>query len=300
MMKVSCLHPYVRTLAGAFDSSGLQVYQVFPCGKCPVCKAADGRDWIFRLNVEADNSINSYFLTLTYNEKNIVRSGSVGILVKRDLQLFIKRLRSRIARSFPENSNVRFFGIGEYGGTTHRPHYHVILFNLPAVRNLRKIIEDCWHKGFITLSSVNPQRISYVANYSLFSFLFSDNENSEIPTPFRVMSRRPGIGSSYISLDRYNRHNEQDIPFARYKNYIYRLPRFFKDKFFDTVEVRERIQNNINRYKQQEADIYEAMYGAMDAARAKYCLSTVMQDFEKQFVDNLRKQYIIHKLHRKL
>jgi hypothetical protein len=43
--------------------------------------------------------------------------------VKRDLQLFFKRLR----KAYPD-VKLRYFACGKYGEQFARPHYHVILF----------------------------------------------------------------------------------------------------------------------------------------------------------------------------
>lgn len=299
-MRIQCLHPYVRTLSGVFDDSGFPVQEVFPCGKCPVCRASDARDWMFRLQVECDNSVNVQFLTLTYNEKNVIRIGTVPILNQSDFQLFIKRLRSRIARKYPDAPKLRFFAVGEYGGNTHRPHYHAILFNLPSGRDVRSIIEKAWGKGFITLSPVNSNRIAYVANYSLFSFLLGDDKNTEIPRPFRVMSRKPGIGYQYVTDRRFRYILETNASFAQYHSFKYRFPRFYKDRFFITEEDRERLHSEAARHNKQDNAIYKSLYGEIDKQRMAAGIPTIMEDFEKQYIENLRKKYIIHKLHRKI
>lgn len=299
-MKVSCLNPFIREVPQVVDDLGFPIKQIFPCGKCPVCRSSDAKDWMLRLTIESENSINSKFLTLTYNEKNIVRNGSVAVLNPRDLQLFIKRLRSRLARQYPDFPKLRFFAVGEYGGNTCRPHYHAILFNLPTDNCVRKIIEESWNKGFITLSAINSKRIAYVANYSLFSFLFSDDKNSEIPSPFRVMSRRPGIGYQYVTDNRFRDINLTGKTFIRHRGFSYRFPRFYKERFFITEEDRLKLSTILNERRQSDIDVYESLYGEIDKERLLAGLPTMMEGFEDKYVDYLKKKFIIHKLHRKL
>lgn len=45
-------------------------------------------------------------------------------LRKRHYQLFFKRLRKWYGKP------IRYFGTGEYGSKTQRPHYHFIIFGL--------------------------------------------------------------------------------------------------------------------------------------------------------------------------
>lgn len=298
-MRVTCLHPYIREIPQLVNELGLPIQEHFPCGKCPVCRNNDSRDWMLRLSVEADHSINSQFITLTYDEKNIVRIGSVGILVKRDVQLFIKRLRERIADKFPDFPKLRFFLVGEYGGTTHRPHYHAIFFNIPPDCNFRRLVEDCWSKGFVTVSPLNNNRIAYVSGYALLSFLFSPSKNSEIPPPFRVMSRRPGIGAQFKSnrLIEYYRNHPEGIT---YKGFHYRFPRFYKDAIFIDESDKQKIRDSADRFREEEDRIYYSMYNEIDKYRLQAGLPTMREEFNKRFLDSLQKKYIIHKLHRKL
>ncbi|MBR3287738.1 MAG: hypothetical protein IKI72_07975 [Bacteroidales bacterium] len=54
-------------------------------------------------------------------------SDHVAVFNKRDIQLFLKRLRKYVSTRF-SSSACRFFAIGEYGPRSLRPHYHIILF----------------------------------------------------------------------------------------------------------------------------------------------------------------------------
>lgn len=60
------------------------------------------------------------FLTLTYDNDHLPKHGQ---LIKRDLQLFFKRLRKSAGR-------FRYVACGEYGEQSRRPHFHVALFGL--------------------------------------------------------------------------------------------------------------------------------------------------------------------------
>ena len=61
----------------------------------------------------------SSFVTCTYSDESMPLNGS---LVKRDGQLFMKRLRKR----FPD-AGIMYLGCGEYGSENQRPHFHYIL-----------------------------------------------------------------------------------------------------------------------------------------------------------------------------
>lgn len=69
---------------------------------------------------EASTHDHNCFLTLTYDDANLPRHGQ---LLKRDLQLFFKRLR-KLTGPF------RYVACGEYGDLRRRPHFHVALFGV--------------------------------------------------------------------------------------------------------------------------------------------------------------------------
>ena len=139
------------------------------CGKCPFCVKAKKRDITTRIVHEARNSEAAWFVTLTYNPTHLPSDGS---LVKRDVQLFLKRLRK--ARP---NDHIRYMLVGEYGKLHLRPHYHMILFGLPDMPLVfhecrckydvyrSPLIERCWTLGFSTLTRFDYSNARYVAQY---------------------------------------------------------------------------------------------------------------------------------------
>ncbi len=72
-------------------------------------------------------------MTLTYDDEHLPINDYVdsdGVihgkptLRKRDVQLFLKRLR----KNYKYDNHIKYFCCGEYGGKTFRPHYHLIIF----------------------------------------------------------------------------------------------------------------------------------------------------------------------------
>ena len=75
-----------------------------------------------RITHEISQWKDTSFVTLTYNNDNLPynENAILPTLRKKDLQMFFKRLRSRIDK-------IKYFACGEYGDVTQRPHYHMIL-----------------------------------------------------------------------------------------------------------------------------------------------------------------------------
>lgn len=185
-----------------------------PCGQCIGCRMSKAQEWQTRLHHEGMQHERSSFLTLTYSDEFLPPGGTLCV---RDLQLFMKRLRKRLAHK------IRFFAAGEYGDRTLRPHYHLILFgeDFPDrvpwrktgsghVIYRSKLLEGVWALGHAELGTVTPESCGYVARYCLKKvngeraeehYRRVDPETGEVYRclpEFITMSSRPGIGADWF------------------------------------------------------------------------------------------------------
>lgn len=204
---------------------------LIPCGKCIGCRLDYSREWANRLILELQYHDSAYFVTLTYNDEHVPISyypdPETGeayeslTLCKRDVQLFMKRLR----KAFP-NDKIRFYLAGEYGDETFRPHYHAIIFGLhltdgyPWRYNREEgknfvyyrspSLERCWSVkdddgvfrpiGHVEYADVCWETCAYTARYVTKKFYGEEAEFYEkfqLVPPFSLMSRKPGIGRLY-------------------------------------------------------------------------------------------------------
>lgn len=130
-----------------------------PCNRCEVCRQNRLSDWVVRLTAEYRSCVFSYFITLTYNDANLpINDNGDSCLVKRDVQLFMKRLRKRLF-----NHSIRYFTVGEYGTRFGRAHYHSIIFSDKPITY--DDFNTSWDLGFIHIGQVTAKSISYVAKY---------------------------------------------------------------------------------------------------------------------------------------
>ncbi|QXP44216.1 MAG: replication initiator protein [Arizlama microvirus] len=155
-----------------------------PCGQCMPCRINARRVWTTRLTLELYQHSAACFLTLTY-----AKEPPGGTLVKRDVQLFMKRLRKAI---YP--ATVRYYLVGEYGDNTFRPHYHVVLYGLD--RTHARIFADAWGLGHVHVGDVTRESCQYVAGYVTKKMNSHADPRLKGRAPeFTLMSRNPGIGS---------------------------------------------------------------------------------------------------------
>lgn len=205
-----------------------------PCGKCNFCLARRRADWTFRLIQEEKISRSGYFLTLTYSDEKLLEPSSGRIsdaglpqLVKRDVQLFTKRLRK--AAHAVSDYPLRYYTVGEYGTRTQRPHYHSIMFNVPPP--VARQLSDIWGHGQTMVGDVNPASIHYVTKYVI-------NRTTDYPgrePPFSLMSNRPGLGINYLTTHT-QWHREAMRNYTHINGKIGSIPRYYKNRLFTPSE----------------------------------------------------------------
>lgn len=88
--------------------------------------------------------------------------GYIPFIYKRDIQLFLKRLRKYI-----KNEKIRFFLCTEYGTEKFRPHIHLILWfeEEQTAESLEQNLYKAWPFGRIDVQSARDDTASYVASY---------------------------------------------------------------------------------------------------------------------------------------
>lgn len=184
-------------------------YQTVPCGKCVACRCDYSREWSNRMILELADHDSAIFVTLTYNNDHLpISAQGFPTLSKRDVQLFMKRLRK-----YFDPVKIRFYLSGEYGTRTHRPHYHAIIYGigLDSFPDLvyrgnndlghpfysSPTFESLWGNGFVLFSSVTWRTCNYVARYVLKKQSQKDEVLGVALPPFNLSSRNPGIGFSH-------------------------------------------------------------------------------------------------------
>lgn len=248
---MQCLHPIkVRRYLDA-EKTIVERVEV-PCGKCAACLMNRRQQWVQRLVYEWKSANTAAFCTLTYDDDHLYRNQfGVPSVNKRDVQLFLKRLRRKLG------NGLRFFLISEYGDTpwaTTRPHYHFLLFNYPPMSYLvlAKTINDVWKNNnpLLNLEKVAEpicgERIGYVAGYSIYKRIGPKDSDPN----FMLCSRRPAIGASYLTPARLKYHYETGNLSVKTDTGSYPLHRYFRDKISDD-DFKERARENYEQYQAQ-------------------------------------------------
>ena len=246
-----------------------------PCGKCTGCRNDLTKDWAVRCYHESQLHTHNCVLTLTFDDENINKSGS---LEKQDIVNFVKRLRTFISRSdtlrkyYPElyNKKISYLYCGEYGHKFNRPHYHIIIFgfDFPDKVYLKdsksgdemytsEMLSKLWSFGFHTIGKMSMASAMYCASYitkfvsmSEREDLYTDKITGEMKQPeFGHASRRPALGLNWLlkySSD-ITTHNSVIIANQRYRiprYYLKKLEEHFPHKHESLKTKREELLDN--------------------------------------------------------
>lgn len=228
-----------------------------PCGCCVACRINETTDWTIRSVFELHAHETASFVTLTYNEENYPKNGSIS---KMFLQEFYDELQHKY--KYRTGKTLRFFSCGEYGDHTHRAHYHGIIYGLnpdpfDKKNKDRELIADSWHycnkemfnwnqRDFNknAINFVSRETCQYVAGYvqkKLKSFRAEEYKKLGIEAPFKIQSK--GLGLQY-ALD--NAEQLRENGFTYYNGKRVRIPRYFREKLgiekiFEETEEDEKI-----------------------------------------------------------
>lgn len=210
---MACYHPMqgFRSTSGGITFSRKYAFQdlppvQIPCGQCVGCRLERSRQWAMRIMHEASLHETNCFLTLTYDDENCPGDMSLD---KKHFQDFMKRLRKE------HNGRIlRYYHCGEYGDTTHRPHYHVCLFNYDfpdkvyyktteTGNNLytSQEAEKIWGMGFAPVGDLTFESAAYTARYVMKKVTGknADDHYKGRQPEYTTMSRRPGIGKNWYN-----------------------------------------------------------------------------------------------------
>ena len=218
------------------------------CGSCRACRVNRSTSWTLRLLYELEEWQQAAFITLTYKDETLPEDYGLS---KRDLQLFIKRLRERFGYI---GTKIKYFAVGEYGndnrsmpiGFEHgRPHYHLIVFGIDADSDEHKrIIYDCWRRcdSYLILTGRGVERvsratISYVTGYvqKKLNGDYAKETYEDRQPPFMICSKKLGLSSFERKKDRLFKNG-----FTYYGPHKIGIPRYFRQKFNHHLEFEDK------------------------------------------------------------
>lgn len=262
------------------------------CGRCIPCLQRERSIWQTRQDLEACCHPENLFVTLTLSPEALEEyhpDGSVSPVFFRN---FLKRLRLKVS------SPVRFFGIGEYGDLTWRPHYHVNLFGISLLE--MPLIEDAWSLGGQTLGHVHAGSFSTATARYLTGYILKRMEKRTqclkrgLAPEFRRMSKGLGLPAVPILARAIaNAHSEEkwrlveqsewSPMFLRQSGRMRPLGRYLAEKVAEELGIEEAWKRRKTAYKEECAQELWDMYNS-SSIDEKY-------DFEEKY--RLRREGVV-------
>lgn len=268
-----CRRPFIRDRTGKVlvrpDIGDIKDGIPFPCGQCLACRINKRRYWTLRLLLEFfENHEKASFVTLTYSDEHLPLSESVRpVLSKRDVQLFLKRVRKKFGQG------IRYYAAGEYGPKTQRPHYHIILFGVgpdeldsdwfyfggksgPYRPNYCRpsTLFSLWKLGVVHIGEVTQHSIQYVAGYVTKKIT---KKGDGLEPEFSLMSRRPGIGLPALaeiarSLQKVSKRSPSTLPARELvvEGKRWPLGRYLLDKLRIVSDIPDGLEEYIGSLKE--------------------------------------------------
>lgn len=242
-----------------FDFNGIP----FGCGTCINCKKSKYIDWAIRADWENYMQDKGILLTLTYDSAHLVTGAlrkmhpddALGVLVPDHIVDFRKKVRTEVTRKISPDLKIKFFGCGEYGGETWRPHYHVIIWGIDFTDISLDRFTELWGRGFVhdgsdsegRMRTITDKAIKYVVGYTRKKITVGSEGYQEYtannrPKPFPIYPK--GLGKEYI-LD--HAHDLVVTGTTAYNGVQMKIPRYAEKLIYKSEgeTVRFKVVKNI-------------------------------------------------------
>lgn len=267
-----------------------------PCGKCVNCLKDYQNMWYIRLTEEAKRHSHVLFITLTYREKSNVygkktvpcyvdtSSGEVYRTVnKKHCQEWLKRFRTYLSRNY-KDVKFKYFLTSEYGPTTLRPHYHLLLFGVTKQQFM--YAKNDWQNmfGFVSVKEVpfndSKGAMRYVTKYcSKGQFENPLVKAGKVDKTFHLISKN--IGSNYVENNKhlhlgfgiaFNNHQSRLEFIAENQNvfhngFYYKMPRYYKEKIYGVKTLLQSqitdilLEKSVQLYNDKLAQLQPTLQG---------------------------------------
>lgn len=216
-------------------------------------------------------------------KRKVLRATSAG----RILQLSGKRVQGTSIKT--NTKPIKYLAVGEYGGRTFRPHYHLLLFNAKT-----ELIQDAWtnpitgqHIGSVNYGDkrgVSDAASAYVLAYLSKPSTVGKEKWDDRPKEFKLISK--GFGAEYLNAEQRKWH------LSDLANRMYcvtnggkkiSMPRYYKNKIYSTMQ--KETAQQIQTQKLIEQQLEELI--RMDAKK----LLKNRETFQQQMKGAYRKMY---------
>lgn len=241
------------------------------CGKCAACIQRKIAEWTFRLDNERVNSAVTYFVTLTYDNYHVPinRYGKMT-LDKSHVQQLMKKIRydqkaneeygifeMHYFNTDLRKEKIKYYAVGEYGTINKRPHYHLVMYNIP-----KEAIKQNWEHGEVDIQIPRDSKaMGYVIKY--LSKRLNGTTPGNVSKEFSLMSK--GIGLAYVEkMKQWHKRNKDVLYTSNETSTKIPMSKYYRNMIFTDEEKEEQIPiikknmlDNENEEREKWGDGYE-------------------------------------------
>ena len=115
------------------------------------------------------NPVRGWLITLTYDPQCLPPDDDA--VLKRNIQLFMKRLRSFHQRKLHiENPRIKYVAVVEHGEEKNRLHHHLLVWNISPIAvaymcRSNSFARNIWNNGFVNARPIDGKGINYLLKY---------------------------------------------------------------------------------------------------------------------------------------
>lgn len=134
-----------------------------------------------------------------YQDKVVSHNGYFPCVDKKDVQLFLKRLRRKV------NERIRYYVVAEYGPVHFRAHYHLLLWfsDGQTLSRLQQDMHKLWPFGRVDSQISFGDASAYVAKYL--------NSSCKLPALYSAGQVKPFSAHSYFLGEKFLKDSKEEV-----------------------------------------------------------------------------------------
>lgn len=181
----------------------------------------------------------------------------VGVCYYKDAQDFMKRLRINLQRKYHYYEKFTYYCCSEYGGSSHRPHFHMLFFIKPEYEaTFRRCIVESWKYAdkYRTLRGIEIARdcASYVSSYVNSNSSLCEGFSKGCVMQKHSYSKHFGMGFYSFSLNEIlSKKQRGDMSFCRQPSayrlsepFAFPIPKYVINRYFPKFKGYSRFSDD--------------------------------------------------------
>lgn len=218
-------------------------YLSIPCGRCRLCKSKLAKEWKVRLHYELVSTPTHIifgktlprvlFVTFTFNDDHLIEN-------EKDFAPWIVKFRDNYRKKYKRSP--RYFITSDRGSQFGRLHFHGLFFNpIPSATQLKYDLMRWYKFGFVDIRWIQSYGVDeYVTGYLSGANLLKDEPVKHGKAVCeKALKYKPrifvsnGLGRDCVDYDHILRRDDNLVDI---NGYIYSLPRYYRDKWYNYTE----------------------------------------------------------------